>query len=62
MIVRPDNSLIIGSQHYYKHDCISWASLDCRPDYIRMDWKKLYKEGYRCKKVKVTYELVEGKK
>lgn len=53
MIVRPDGSLIVGSENYLKRDAMLWIANDSTV------WARLYREGFRCKNVKVTYEIIE---
>lgn len=53
MIVRPDGSLV--------HDYLRYIRKSCIIGFGRVDWtwQKYEDMGYRCKKVKVTYEIIE---
>lgn len=50
MIFYPDGGMMLGSEHYSRKACLDWAPIK------NWTWKQQYKEGYRCKKVEVTYK------
>lgn len=54
VIVYPNGLIIMNTQKYYRSFCIEkWCEGCSRP------WKQWYKMGYRCKKVKVTFEIID---
>ena len=53
MITYPDGTLMMNTQKYYRRDCVRyWLS-------ELVDMKQMYKKGFRCKKVKVTFEIID---
>lgn len=50
MIFQPDGSMIPNSEFYTRKACIDWAGVG------KWTWTQQYREGYRCKKVEVTYK------
>ena len=54
MITYPDGTLVMNTQKYYRRDCVRYWL-----DGINLKWKQVYKKGFRCKKVKVTFEIID---
>lgn len=53
MIVFPDGELAMGTQKYNRKVCVNnWL------EGTKLTWEQLYKLGFRCKKVKVTFEII----
>ena len=53
MITYPDGTLAMNTQKYYRRDCVRYWL-----DGTGLTWKQMYKKGFRCKKVKVTFEII----
>ena len=51
MIFRPDGSMMIGSEFFIKSLCLEWMAKSSK-----YTWKQWYAQGFRCKKVEVTYK------
>ena len=54
MITYPDGTLVMNTQKYYRRDCVRYWL-----DGTGLTWKQMYKKGFRCKKVKVTFEIID---
>lgn len=54
VIVYPDGLIVMNTQKYFKSFCIKEWCKGCS-----RTWKQWYKRGYRCKKVKVTFEIID---
>ena len=57
VIVYPDGLIVMNTQKYFKSFCIKEWCKGCS-----RTWKQWYKRGYRCKKVKVTFEEAKNTK
>lgn len=54
MITYPDGTLVMNTQKFYRRSCVrNWL------DGTGLTWKQMYKKGFRCKKVKVTFEIID---
>lgn len=53
VILYPDGLIVMNTQKYYRSECIINWCIGCS-----FTWKQWYKRGYRCKKVKVTFEII----
>ena len=54
VIVYPDGLIVMNTQKYFKSFCIKEWCKGCS-----RTWKQWYKRGYRCKKVKVIFEIID---
>lgn len=54
IITYPDGRIVVGSQKYYRGVCIKHWCEGCS-----RTWKQWYNMGYRCKKVKVTFQIID---
>ena len=54
VIVYPDGLIVMNTQKYSKSFCIKEWCKGCS-----RTWKQWYKKGFRCKKVKVTFEIID---
>ncbi len=54
MIVYPEGALIMNSQRYYRSDCVKQWCKGCS-----RTWRQWYNMGYRCKKVKVIFQIID---
>ena len=54
IITYPDGTIVMNTQKYYRSDCIK-----CWCEGCSRTWKQWYNMGYRCKKVKVIFEIID---
>ena len=49
-----NGTLVMNTQKYYRRDCVRYWL-----DGTGLTWKQMYKKGFRCKKVKVSFEIID---